>query len=118
MGFGPNGQTRWNAHPDTGYVLKGKKLPFWEEVKDAVYSACAYLSSLEYFGGDVVVSEEGVQILEINSLPAISSPQGLQGGIYNDLNAEKFFKKKLARKNASLTQRKTAFSWRELLTDV
>lgn len=118
MGFGPNGQTRWDAHPDTGYVLKGKKLPFWEEVKDAVYSACSYLSSLEYFGVDVVVSEQGVQILEINSLPAISSPQGLQGGIYKDPNAEKFFKKKIAKKMSTLTNRKTDFSWSQLLADI
>ena len=118
MGFGPNGQTRWDAHPDTGYVLKGKKLPYWEEVKDAVYSACAYLSSLEYFGVDVVVTEHGVQILEINSLPAISSPQGLQGGIYNNRYAEKFFKKKLNKRMSTLTNRTTDFSWREILANI
>lgn len=117
-GFGPNGQTRWAAHPDTGCILKGEKLPRWQEVKDAVLSACAYLSSLEYFGVDVVVTDNGIQILEINSLPAISSPQGLQGGILNAPNAAKFFMKKLTDKNNTLTNRNTDFSWNTLLEDI
>lgn len=117
-GFGPNGQTRWVSHPDTGCVLKGKKLPRWEEVRDVVMTACQYLTSLEYFGVDVVVTNEKVQILEINSLPAISSPQALQGGVFNNINAAQFFQDKIDAKMKELSNRNINFSWRKLLEDI
>ena len=95
-GFSEGGQTRFNEHPDSKVVLKGKRLPKYEEVKDVVLSACSYLSSLEYFGVDVVITDCGVKILEINSLPAMSTPQVVTGPMFTIPAAKKFFTNKLS----------------------
>ena len=98
-GFAEGGQTRFIEHPDSKIVLKGKKLPKYVEVKDAVLSACSYLSSLEYFGVDVVITDNGVKILEINSLPAMSTPQVVTAPMFTIPAAEMFFSKKLSQLN-------------------
>lgn len=94
-GFAEGDQTRFEAHPDSKIILKGKKLPKYEEVKDVVLTACSYLSSLEYFGVDVVITDETVKILEINSLPAMTTPQVLNGPMFSIPAANKFFTRKL-----------------------
>ena len=94
-GFQKGGKTKHSAHPDSNIILKGKKLPKYEEVKDVVLTACSYLSSLEYFGVDVVVTNDDVKILEINSLPAMSTPQVLCGPMYANPFAKVFFERKL-----------------------
>ena len=91
-------ETRHPSHPDTKVSLKGKKLPHWELVKKIVLTACEYLSSLEYFGVDVVVTEEGAKILEINCLPAVSTPQVVTGPYMKDPAAREFFRRKLHKK--------------------
>ncbi len=108
-GFGEEGQTRFECHPDTGWKpAKGEKIPLHEQVKDTVYAVCEHLSSLEYFGVDIVITNDGVQLLEINSLPAISSPQSLEGPIFENPKAAKFFKRKLAQKDAEIKKGKDA----------
>lgn len=98
-GFAEGGQTRFKEHPDSKIVLKGKKLPMYEKVKDVVLTACSYLSSLDYFGVDVVITDKDVKILEINSLPAMSTPQVVTGPMFTIPAAKVFFEKKLAAVN-------------------
>ena len=98
-GFAEGGETRFNEHPDSKIVLKGKKLPKYEKVKDVVLTACSYLSSLDYFGVDVVITDDDVKILEINSLPAISTPQVVTGPIFSIPEAKSFFENKCKQKN-------------------
>ena len=94
-GFADGGKTRFEEHPDSKIMLKGKILPKYLEVKDVVLTACSYLSSLEYFGVDVVITDNSVKILEINSLPAMSTPQVLVGPMFSIPAASMFFKTKL-----------------------
>lgn len=54
------------VHPDTGVDIEGY-LPNWEMVKEGVRRVCEYLSPLEYLGVDVVITESGFTILEINT---------------------------------------------------
>lgn len=98
-GFAEGGQTRFSEHPDSKIVLKGKKLPMYETVKDVVLTACSYLSSLDYFGVDVVVTNNEVKILEINSLPAISTPQVVTGPMLSIPASKTFFENKMAALN-------------------
>ena len=95
-GFVEGGQTKFCEHPDSKIVLKGKKLPMFEQVKDVVLTACNYLSSLSYFGVDVVITDDEVKILEINSLPAISTPQVVTGPVFSIPEAKLFFETKLS----------------------
>ena len=52
-------------HPDTGTLLEGY-LPNWDIVKSGVYKIANSMPQLEYLGFDVVITEEGFKILEIN----------------------------------------------------
>lgn len=97
-GFAEGDKTKFDVHPDSEVDLRGKKLPNFKKVKDVVLTACSYLSSLEYFGVDVVITNDDVKILEINSLPAISTPQVLCGPMFRIPAARKFFISKLQAK--------------------
>lgn len=53
-------------HPDTGELIEGK-LPYWDIVKKEIENICLYLTPLEYLGFDVVITNNGFKILEINT---------------------------------------------------
>jgi hypothetical protein len=55
-----------DVHPDTGAALTGA-LPHWEEIKNVVAEIAAYLYPLEYLGFDIVITQDGFRILEINT---------------------------------------------------
>lgn len=54
------------THPDTGIAIEGT-LPHWDEVVSTVAEICRYISPLEYLGFDVVITDSGFKILEINT---------------------------------------------------
>ena len=54
------------VHPDTGERIEGM-LPHWGEVLSVIPELCRYISPLEYLGFDVVITDEGFKILEINT---------------------------------------------------
>lgn len=54
------------VHPDSGEEIKGI-VPYWEKVKKIVRGVADYVAPLEYLGFDIVVTETGVKILEINT---------------------------------------------------
>lgn len=93
-GFEKNTKTLYDCHPDTQVSLKGRKLPYWEQVRDSVYAVARHLSSLDYMGIDMVITDKGVKMLEINSLPAASTPQVLCGPYMDNPYAAQFFKEK------------------------
>lgn len=94
-GYAAGDKIRFDAHPDSKVILKGKTLPKYEMVYDVVLTACSYLSSLDYFGVDVVITDNEVKILEINSLPAMTTPQVLFGPMFEIPAAKQFFLNKL-----------------------
>ena len=53
-------------HPDTGTPIDGV-IPNWEEVKAGVTHICETLSTLEYLGFDIVVTNDGFKVLELNT---------------------------------------------------
>lgn len=63
-------------HPDTGKKLEGFVMPNWNTVIENVLKISDYLSSAPYLTYDVVMTEKGMKILEINShgLPRPSQP--------------------------------------------
>lgn len=82
-------------YPDDGVSLKGKKLPNWELVRDSVYSVCELMSSLDFFGFDILITEDGVKICEINSMPSIGYEQLISGPLLKNKVAAEFFENKL-----------------------
>ena len=53
-------------HPDTQVKIEGF-LPHWDEVLSVIPEICRYISPLEYLGFDVVLTDAGFKILEINT---------------------------------------------------
>lgn len=64
-----------SSHPDTKISLNGYKLPNWEVVKKQIERVCNHISSLEYLGFDIIITENGMKICEINSHPAMDIVQ-------------------------------------------
>ena len=79
-------------------MLSGEVLPYWETVRDVILSLCDYLSSLEYFGFDIMITDEGVKLCEINTLPALCGAQVLCGPVMKRPLARDFFIKKIKAK--------------------
>jgi len=92
--FCPDGNIRFSEHPDTHVSLSGQSLPNIEKVKASVYALCNHLSSLEYFGIDIIVGENDVMICEVNTLPGLDSIQILDGPIWKSPKASQFFLRK------------------------
>lgn len=59
-----------HRHPDTGAVLSGRTVPFWEEVL-RVSRRAAEAFPLKYLGIDVAIAETGPMVLEINARPGL-----------------------------------------------
>jgi len=62
----------WHSvHPETGSVIEGSVIPKWEERLKMIMEYFDSLSWLEYAGPDIVLTDTGFLVLEINSLPGI-----------------------------------------------
>ena len=81
----------FESHPDTKAKLAGVKIPNWEMVKKFIEEFTDYLSSLEYFGFDVIVTENGLKICEINSHPELYIEQIMNYPFMKDDFRSKFF---------------------------
>ena len=60
----------YTKHPDTGFVAKGYKIPFWKEILEMVEKAAAVVPQVGYVGWDVAISETGPVLIEGNSISA------------------------------------------------
>ena len=57
-------------HPDTGTVIKGFKIPMWDEARAMVAEAAKEVPQIRYVGWDVAISKEkGPLLIEGNSYP-------------------------------------------------
>ena len=60
-----------HSHPDSGGKIKGKSIPYWEELM-ALSIQTAQAFPLEYVGIDLVIDQElGPMVLEVNARPGI-----------------------------------------------
>lgn len=93
--WGEEGARGFSRHPDTGVIIDGETIPHWEAIKNGLLNLCNYLSSLDFFGMDVIVTEDGFKICEINSAPTIGFGQfSYRKGCLNNNNARKFVESK------------------------
>lgn len=61
----------YTRHPDTNVSWGGKKLSYWEKTKEEIIKICKYISSLDYLGFDIIITDGGFKICEINTFPLI-----------------------------------------------
>ena len=60
----------FEKHPDTGFVAKGFKVPYWKEVLELTEKAAAVVPQVGYIGWDVAIAENGPVLIEGNSVSA------------------------------------------------
>lgn len=61
-------------HPDTGVLILGT-LPHWDLIETKLIEISEYIPQLLYLGYDIVITDEGFKIIEINSHQGIKFPQ-------------------------------------------
>jgi hypothetical protein len=54
------------AHPDTGAPIEGT-LEFWGPIKEKLIEIGRYIPQVKYMGFDIIVTDDGFKIIEINS---------------------------------------------------
>ena len=92
--FCPDGKWKIDRHPDTGYIWTGRKLPNWDYVRTKILKLCDHVSSLDYVGLDIIITENGLKLCEINSHPALDYSQVLGNPALKDENVRRFFNRK------------------------
>lgn len=90
----PDGQWHLDRHPDTGIVWNGGRLPNWEYVKKKIKEICSHISSLDYLGLDIIITEDGMKLCEINSHPAMDYEQIMCGPMMKKEKVKAFFESK------------------------
>ncbi len=94
---------KWlDRHPDSNISLKGKQLTNWELIRDKLIEIHEYLSVFPYMGFDVIVTNDGFKICEINSAPSVSYGQAMCYPIYKNEKAAAFFNKRLKGKRCNI----------------
>lgn len=83
-------------HPVSGAELTGK-IPYWEEIVRTCTSIHRYLSELSYIGFDVVVTDNGFRVIEINSHSGIRTYQHVYP-MLTDERCGAYFRAKLEEK--------------------
>ncbi len=89
--FCPDGQWMLNEHPDTHIVFSNAGLPNWGKVKAMIEKICQHVSSLDYLGLDVIITEDGMKLCEINSHPAMDYEQIMCGPTLKKPKIKDFF---------------------------
>jgi len=77
-------------HPNSNKQITGIVIPNWAEMTNKVLTFLNNLSFLKYVGLDIVITEDGFKILEINSLPTLMGVQ-FEEGVFKDDKVKRFF---------------------------
>ena len=77
-------------HPDSKMPIANVQVPNWDKVTQQALNILNNLSFLKFLGIDLVITESGFKILEMNSLPTLTSMQ-VEEGLLKDKKAIRFF---------------------------
>ena len=91
---GPEGLIDTPRHPDTNVLLEGT-LPNWALISQKIIEIHTYLPQLRYAGYDVVITERGFKIIEINSHAGLDFLQNFHPVLGDELTRD-FFNELLA----------------------
>ncbi|MDO5147058.1 MAG: sugar-transfer associated ATP-grasp domain-containing protein [Eubacteriales bacterium] len=92
--YTPDGVWMLDKHPDTNVEWKTHGLPNWNYVRTQIDKICQQLSSLDYMGLDIIITEKGMKLCEINSHPAIDYEQVMCGPTLSREKVRQFFEHK------------------------
>lgn len=94
MRYCPDGNMFLDRHPDTQVMWANEGLPNWEYVKEKILDICSHISSLDYLGLDIIITEDGMKLCEINSHPAMDYEQIMCGPMFKKPKIKAFFESK------------------------
>jgi hypothetical protein len=66
--FDANRETH-RCHPDTGRMIKGRRIPYWRECVDLVERTLDAFPRMRFAGFDVAVAPTGPVVIEMNNVP-------------------------------------------------
>ena len=92
--FTEDGNWWIDRHPDTGVVWKDLQMPNWPLVRKGIDAICRQVASLDYIGLDIIITEEGMKLCEINSHPALDYAQLMSGPALKKEKVREFFERK------------------------
>ena len=90
----PDGKWMLEKHPDTKVEWKTSGLPNWSYVRKMIDALCQHVSSLDYLGLDIIITEDGMKLCEINSHPAMDYEQIMCGPTLAKEKVRAFFEHK------------------------
>jgi hypothetical protein len=82
------------VHPDTGAKIQGTKVTGYEQLLERIHYLCCKMSTLEYIGFDLGVTDDGIKCMEINTFPGTEYMQVFHP-FYENETVKNFFEKKL-----------------------
>nr|WP_306287934.1 sugar-transfer associated ATP-grasp domain-containing protein [Pseudoalteromonas sp. WY3] len=77
------GLERFYEHPDSGFKFKQLKIPNWLAVKSQVIELASKNIIMNLTGWDVAITQDGILVIEINTLFGIDGLQSALGGLEN-----------------------------------
>lgn len=92
--FCPDGEWTLKEHPDTKVCMSDRHLPNWQKVRSLIDRICSHISSLDYVGLDIIITEDGMKLCEINSHPALDYAQIMSGPALAKKDVKEFFESK------------------------
>lgn len=72
----------YTYHPDSGMPIEGVQIPGWEKLKEEVLALCERLPYMDIIAWDVMITEEGICVIEANTSSGVNILQ-LWGGQRN-----------------------------------
>ena len=90
----PNGRPEAvDCHPDTGVKIEGAVVPGWHDALARVLEIAREHPYLPYVGWDVVVTDQGIRLLEGNSNSSTDLLQ-VHGPLLVDPRIRRFYKRR------------------------
>ena len=77
-------------HPDSDMPIRGVEVPRWDEIKSKCIEVASHFPYIPYMAWDIVVTEEGFEVIEINASTGITLFQMWEGK--KDQELGQFFK--------------------------
>lgn len=92
--FTPDGKWIIKSHPDTDFKWDDFVLPNWDYCKEKINAICQQIASLDYLGLDIIITEDGMKLCEINTHPGVDYNQANCGPILRKPECRSFFEHK------------------------
>lgn len=79
----------YDVHPDSGAQIKGRVIPYWQEIKEKVTDVTKKLPFFEYIAWDIVIKDDGIALIETNMKSSLNVFQ-VHGGMRNSYFGQKY----------------------------